>query len=624
MPRTIDDLQKGFRLGPWTVRPDLDQLIKGKTVEHLEPMVMEVLVVLASADGQVVSKDQLVDAVWGGRLTADETIVAKIAILRNRLGDDSRDPEYIKTLSKKGYQLLMPADIQNDDARPSRKTLSTRPLFVGIAAAFTVAVLAAVVFWPHADPINSVAVLQFKNLSDDEERFQYFVDGFSEELVVSLSQVPSLKFARGPGNFAGQTTREIASSLGVDAIVSGSMRTDGDKVRIVAELISKDGFQLWTNSIDGAAQDIFGFQELVATELRDALLGKKEQPVRAAGRPATPAAYDKYMRGLFFLAKRDRASLGFAQNLFQETIQIDPNFGPAYLRQAITLLLLADYLPDRRADIFANALDVANLGADMDASVSDAMQVVHGFVYHQRGDWAESALAFDRAFRSETQYPTAYQWHSRLLGDLGFSEQSLQQALAARALEPASQVSTSRVAIAYMWKNDMDSARKYFDEANSMNVGAPDHHIAYSFFLIRDDRLDEAKNSINFALSLANRDNWWVDVIFDALNNPDDQERQQIAFSTIDGMSSDEAMPPYVMMTIWALFDNGDKIIEIALQQAREVGVIYELETIFLDEFDVLRDHPDFPQFLSAIGLTDYWNSVGCIWQTQQLVCHAE
>jgi hypothetical protein len=88
--------------------------------------------------------------------------------------------------------------------------------------------------------------------------------------------------------------------------------------------------------------------------------------------------------------------------------------------------------------------------------------------------------------------------------------------------------------------------------------------------------------------------------------------------------ASDEAMPPYVMMTIWALFDNGDKIIEIALHQADEIGVIYELETIFLDEFDVLRDHPDFPQFLSAIGLTDYWNSVGCAWQTQQLVCDVE
>ena len=621
MPRSKDELQKGFRLGPWTVRPDLDQLIRGKLVERLEPMVMDVLVVLASADGQVVSKDQLIDAIWGSRHTADETIVAKIAILRNKLRDDSRNPQYIETLSKKGYRLLMPVDVQSDAAPPGRNTLSTRPLFLGIAAALTVAVLAAVVFWPRADPINSVAVLQFKNLSDDEERFQYFVDGFSEELVVSLSQVPSLKFARGPGNLGNRTAREIANSLGVDAIVSGSLRTDGDKVRIVAELISRNGFQLWTNRIDGAAEDIFTFQERVATEVRDAILGKKEQTVKAASQPATPEAYDKYMRGLFFLAKRDRASLGLAQDLFQETIEIDPNFGPAYLRQAITLLLLADYLPDRRADIFASALDVATLGVEKDASVTDAMQVVHGFVHHQRGEWTESALAFDRAFQSETQYPTAYQWHSRLLGDLGFVEQSLQQAIAARALEPASQVSTSRVAIAYMWVNDMENSRKYFEEANSMTVGAPDHHIAYSLFLIRDDRLDEARESIIFALSLTNRDNWWVDAIFDALNNPGDQERLQAARSTIDRMSVDDAIPPYILMAIWALFDNGDKIIEIALQQANEVGVIYELETIYLNEFAVLRDHQDFPQFLRAIGLTDYWNSIGCAWQTKQLVC---
>ena len=624
MTRTIDELQKGFRLGPWTVRPDRDQLIKGKAIEHLEPMVMDVLVVLASADGQVVSKDQLVDAIWGSRLTADETIVAKIAILRNKLGDDSRNPKYIETLSKRGYRLLMPVDVQSDAAPPRRNALSTRPLYLGIAAALIAAVVAAVAFWPRANPINSVAVLQFKNLSDDEERFQYFVDGFSEELVVSLSQVPSLKFARGPGNLGNRTTREIANSLGVDAIVSGSLRTDGDKVRIVAELISKNGFQLWTNRIDGAAEDIFAFQERVATEVRDAILGKKEQTVKAASQPATPEAYDKYMRGIYFLAKRDRASLGFAQQLFQETIEFDPKFGPAYLRQAITLLLLADYLPDRQADIFANALQLATLGAKEDASVRDAMQVVHGYVHHQRGEWAESAMAFEAAFKSETQYPTAYHWHSRLLGDLGFTQRSLQQAITAQAMEPASQVSISRVAIAYMWNNDMESARKYFADANSMTVGAPDHHIAYSLFLIRDDRLDEARESINFALSLTNRDNWWVDAIFDVLNNPGDQERLQTAHSTIDRMSADDAIPPYIMMTIWALFDNGDKIIEIALQQANEVGVIYELEAIFLNEFDVLRDHQDFPQFLHAIGLTDYWNSVGCAWQTKQLVCDVD
>jgi hypothetical protein len=77
------------------------------------------------------------------------------------------------------------------------------------------------------------------------------------------------------------------------------------------------------------------------------------------------------------------------------------------------------------------------------------------------------------------------------------------------------------------------------------------------------------------------------------------------------------------MMTLWALFDNGDKVMEIALQQAAEFGAIYEQETIFLDEFDILREHDQFPQLLQALGLTDYWSSIGCRWHEDQVVCDA-
>ncbi|MCH8248651.1 MAG: winged helix-turn-helix domain-containing protein [Proteobacteria bacterium] len=626
MPPTIDELRNGFELGPWTVNPDRDLMSKGSTEEHLEPMVMDVLVVLAGAQGRVVTKDQLVNAVWGGRATADDTIATKIAVLRHKLGDDSRNPEYIETVSKRGYRLRMAVNVRGDNVPEKRTGRSPRKNLLGLAAAVAAITVAAIVWWPRSDPIDpidSVAVLQFRNLSDNKARFQYFVDGFSEELVVSLSQVPGLKFAYVREDLGDRSTSVIARALGVEAIVRGSVRTDGAKVRITAELVSKNGIQIWANKIDGAAENIFGFQEKVATEVRDAILGKKAQTVRAASRPANAEAFDRYMRGLFFLAKRDLVSLEHAQQLFSETVQIDPMFGPAYLRQAITLLLLSEYLPEQRGDVYRKALEVARQGAAADSSVSDSMQVVHGFVYHQNGDWADAANAFERAFRSKTLYPTAYHWHSRLLGDLGFMKYSLNQAMAAHALEPASQILNSRVAITYLWNNDMPNARRYFNVANSMNVGAPDHHIAYSFFLIRDGRLDEARASVNFALTLAQRDNWWVDAVIDGLAYPDDQQRLATAYSTIDKMSADEAMPAYIMMTLWALFDNGDKIMEIALQQAAEVGAIYELETIFLDEFDVLREHEKFPQLLQALGLTDYWSSIGCRWQEDLVSCDA-
>ena len=329
------------------------------------------------------------------------------------------------------------------------------------------------------------------------------------------------------------------------------------------------------------------------------------------------------MRGIFFLGKRDVESLQRAQVLFQETIQIDPNFGPVYLRLATNYLLLADYNPKQRLQFLLQAIEVANQGVQADSSIRAPMAVIYGSVDHKLGNWAAATDAFETAFSNVTVYPTAYHWHSLLLGDLGLLDRSLQQAIAARSMEPASQILNSRVAIAYFWINDMPKARLYFEDANNMGVGAPDHHFAYTVFLIRDNRLEDAKASMKFGLELAQSDDWWVDPVFDALAHPGNQELLDIAFETIDKMIADDVLP-YITMTTWALFEQADRVMEIAMQVAEsEPGTLYELEIIYLDEFKMLREHEKFPELLQALGLTDYWNSIGCGWSNDHVLCDA-
>jgi len=96
-------------------------------------------------------------------------------------------------------------------------------------------------------------------------------------------------------------------------VISGSLRADGDQIRITAVLISANGFQVWTNRFDGAAGDVFRLQENVATEVRNAILGETGEQIRAPSRPASAEAYDRYMRGLLFINKRDEESLDRAQ-----------------------------------------------------------------------------------------------------------------------------------------------------------------------------------------------------------------------------------------------------------------------------------------------------------------------
>jgi len=626
MQPSLTDLKNGFELGPWSVIPERGLLRQEEVREHLEPMVMDVLVVLASHRGSVVTRDQLVETVWGGRFVTDEAIVAKIATLRQKLGDDSKNPKYIETIPRRGYRLIMPVDIpdaaEQENVRPSSWRVSR---FI-IAAGIAVSAIAVINWWPAAaTSIDSVAVLQFKNISDQKIKYDPWVAGFREELFINLGQVtPKLKVAKGPPWSDDKTAQQLAKELGVDALVHGTLRIYGEEIKVTVAIIASDGFQFWSGQFDEATEDIFQLQEIVASAVLTALGRESGKTLQAANVPPDPDAYDPYTRGLLFLAKRDVDSLQRAQTLFQETIQIDPNFGPAYLRQAITLLLLSDYSVEKRREIFQQAIDIVDEGVLADPSLREAAAMIHGFVHHQFGNWKEAAAAYTSSLDGPTVYPTTYQWHSRLLSALGLLDQSLAQAVTARSMEPASQVLNSRVANAYFWKNDMPNARHFFHEANSMGIGGPIHHFGYTMFLIRDGRIEDARASAKYAYELLQEDDWWVDPIFDGLANPDDPEFRNIAFETARKMVAED-VEPYITMITWALFGQADQVMEVAMRIA-DSGTLYahesaQVEIFYLDELKPLREHPDFPELLKKLGLTDYWTSIGCQWADDQVLC---
>ena len=616
------ELQRGFHLGPWIVIPNRGRIENGNEIHHLEPMVMDVLLVLAANHGNVVSKDQIIDEVWGGRATTDETISAKIAALRNRLGDDSRNPIYIETVQRRGYLLKASVDLkplrEDPVRRGSWRKFAVTGFVIGIAV--VAGLLLADRFGNK--PIRSIAVVPFSNLSIDKDRFQFIVDGFSEELVVSLGRIPEMRMTRAPGPAGNGSLPDLADELEVDALIIGSLRTDGERVKITVQMTSASGFQIWADTIEGEAHEIFAIQERVAASVYDKIFGDSARDVIEVRRPPDQLAYIDYTRGQFFLAKRDLASLQDAIRLFEKTIERDPKFGPAYLRKAIALLLLADYNPAQRREIYDAALSVARQGAQNDMEIRDPIQLIHAFVHHQRGNWEEAASAFAVAFRSRTTYSVIYHWYSRFLGDLGFVKESLDNALEARAIEPGSQILTSRVAIAYMWNGDMENAGLYFDEANRMAIGVPDHHLGYAVYQIRNGQLDAARESVRTAFQLAQRPAIWVDPTFDSLKEPANPELHDKAVDAIERSIADGSMPPYVSMMVWTLFGETDRAMQVAIREASERGAIYELELIFNEEFAEFRRHADFAGLLSSLGVTRHWANLGCAWANDAVVCN--
>ena len=249
------EIQQGFQLGAWRVYPDRGLLEDEDGQFHLEPKVMEVLVYLAQNQDQVVKRDDLINEVWHGTPVTDEVLSRAISVLRTRLGDHHMTPTYIQTLPKVGYRLLMPvtplAETEKVARRPKLQ-ISKLPAALGAA----LVVIAALWYWSSGedeiDPrspaafaditdwfdflaeekegtagTTSIAVLPFDDLTEDNYS-EFFSDGLTDELTMSLSKVKGLKVVarRSSYSFKNRSVDvpTIGSLLNVDAVFEGTIR----------------------------------------------------------------------------------------------------------------------------------------------------------------------------------------------------------------------------------------------------------------------------------------------------------------------------------------------------------------------------------------------------------------
>lgn len=243
----IVDLTGGFRIGEWTVHPRSGTFKRSGHATHVEPKVMDVLLCLASAAGEVATREEILNCVWPGVVVTEEVLTRCISELRTLLGDTSRERRYVRTVPKRGYSLLLPVEIPRtlpeatDILKPNDNGHTVE---------------------------RSIAVLPFVDMSPGQDN-QYFSDGLTEELTNALTRVRQLRVAARTSAFSlkGQNAdiKTIGDKLNVRHILQGSVRIANDKLRISAQLVNvEDGFQRWSQSFSHDLQNIFAVQEEVA------------------------------------------------------------------------------------------------------------------------------------------------------------------------------------------------------------------------------------------------------------------------------------------------------------------------------------------------------------------------
>lgn len=620
---TYTDLMKGFEFGRWKVLPERGLVRDGEEETHLEPKVMDVFVLLASHEGEVVNRDQLVDAVWDGRPVTDEVITRSIAVLRRNLGDDAKSPQFIETLPRRGYRVMIPvvlpeAAAPDEDAPSSQRRGYLLPLVAGFVAVVLIAWYA--IQGPKSPGIDeqsiaSIAVFPFECLQDQSNQNSHLCFGFAEEAISSLKRIDGLKVVR---------IRQSYSEVSEPGLVSGSVQIIGDQVKIAAQLEdTRNSNIVWSDTFDADKDNIFDAQKQVAAALRAAIDPEAVVQDTDVRSPRSFAAEEAYSLGRYLFEQRDHQATIDAIQQFEEAIKLDPTFGPAYLSLAYTYIIWPDYdLSVDREAIYAQALDVVERGIQADPSIREAAGTVYGFINLKRNNWGAAAEAFETAISADTVQPIAHHWYSRALASVGRLDGALLHAQKALELDPnhpEQPIMISRLAIAYFWLDDLDNAARYFQIANRMNLQTPMHSMAFSLFLIRSGRIEDAKAQAKIALEQNDIDTQWIDPVFDGFV---DAEKRQQSLDIVAQLSATNLVPENVELSLWVLLGEPDRAMAVA-RRLEETPGLFELELLFIEEFKSLREHAEFPAFVDAIGLTEYWNNAGCTWSPDKVTCAA-
>ena len=433
-----------FTVGEWTVEPDIGRIRRNEESHELEPRVMDLLVYLADRAGETVSTDDLAETVWAGRAVTDQPVYQGIAQLRKALDDDSRNPKYIVTVTKKGYRLIAEVGGVEADVVAAGSQLQPRQqprILVPIVSLF---LAGSYLFFSSSDvsvsreggnPVpsayGSIAVLPFVDMSEDGSQ-QYLGDGIAEEMIHRIAAVPDVRVVARTSSFSfrdNQTdVQSIGDQLGADVILEGSVRRSGDRLRITAQLVNAaDGYHIWSQTFEPAVSDTFIVQDQIANRVTHLLrTGYQGEKLPARSWTQSSEAADAYYLGMFHMHKRRAASLDKALKYLQLAVTHDPQFALAYAGLSKAYFLASDErfgtVPD--AEAMEQSRAATQIAQSLDNRLPEVLEQMANYA-SDRGDLDEAEALIRQAIEINPNYAPAYKVLGFWLGQTERFDESL-------------------------------------------------------------------------------------------------------------------------------------------------------------------------------------------------------
>jgi TolB-like protein/DNA-binding winged helix-turn-helix (wHTH) protein/Tfp pilus assembly protein PilF len=608
------------------------ELRRNGHVIKLEKIPMELLILLVSRDGDLVTREEIVDKLWGKDVfvETEHSVNTAVRKIRQALGDDPDDPRFVKTLVGRGYRFSAtvisrpPQTVASDAAEKpssipaasSRPGLVPRKLWLaGIAAALLLALglLFAANVTGFRDrltgknlPISSLAVIPLENLSGDKSQ-EFFADGMTDELITDLARNSNLRVISRTSVMRYKATRkplpEIAKELSVDAIVEGTMERAGNRVRIRAQLIrASDDRHLWAETFERDLPDVLGLESEVASSIARQVQMKLLSDRPPAGRKINPAAYEAYLKGRYAWNRRNEAALQEGIQFFHQAIELEPTYAEAYsgLADSYTTLGYLSYLPPREA--FPQARAAAEKAVSLDGALAEPHASLAYISFYFDWNWTAAEAEFKKAIALNPNYATAHDYYCYFLTAMQRPQEAKAQIDRALQLDPLSLPINSDAGFQMVYSYQYDAAIEQLKKTLQMNPKFPLAHLWLGRAYQAKGMFDQAM--VEYQATDSALPDWPVTVA--GIGNLQGYAKKdadaRLTLARLDNMSKTKYVTPYGIALVYAGMGDKDQTFRW-LERAFDDRANWLVWLRFDSRWDSIRSDPRYADLVRRI-----WN----------------
>ena len=630
-----------LRFGHYELDLHSREVRKGGMRIRVQQQPLKLLEILLERPGEMVTREELRTRIWPNESFGDFDQAVNVAVtkLRAALQDSAENPQYVETLPKRGYRLIAPVAIVGglspDPTEASARNVSGGAThdagrvagmadapphllslrgwkIIAFALLVCLLILAGWVWRSNRQPsfsIRSLAVLPLDNLSGDASQ-DYFADGMTDQLITDLAQISALRVISRTSVMSYKRARkplpEIARELHVDAVIEGTVLRSGDQVRITAQLIQASADKhLWAKSYEGNLQDTLAVQKSVADDIAEQIrieLTPQERAGLKNVKAVNPEAYEDYLKGRYFWNKRTPDALKKAIDHFNQAIERDSNYAPAYSGMADCYAILGawQYAVLDPKETYPRAKAAAIKAVELDDTLAEAhislAMSTDMFVW----DWEAAEREYRRGIELNPGYATGHHWYAEHLSETGRNDEAIAEIRKAESLDPLSLITGADVATLLVIARRYDEAIEHAKKTIELGPDFAVSHFALGMAYEQKGQSDGAIAAFQKAVEFSGGNTAFKSNLAHAYAVAGRRSDAVAILNELKDRSKHEFLNPSEIALIYVGLGQKDQAM-VWLEKAYEGR--FDPVILTWPAFDPLRSDPRFHDLVRRIGL---------------------